>query len=169
MERKQKRILVLCSFAVTILIILTILSLLAPHGEDFRREKSSGILEGQLQTEEGGIYLQAEVSGEPALLGRGEDAGQWVFTVEESGDYYLSAGYMALEGNGQELEFSLLLDGSKVTDSAVTLTRTWTDSGQFKHTASGDEIRPAQTECTLWTEEPFRLANRYIWKRGSIP
>ena len=125
MERKQKRILVLCSFAVTILIILTILSLLAPHGEDFRREKSSGILEGQLQTEEGGIYLQAEVSGEPALLGRGEDAGQWVFTVEESGDYYLSAGYMALEGNGQELEFSLLLDGSKVTDSAVTLTRTW--------------------------------------------
>ncbi|MCI9219195.1 MAG: extracellular solute-binding protein [Lachnospiraceae bacterium] len=160
MERKQKRILVLCSFAVTILIILTILSLLAPHGEDFRREKSSGILEGQLQTEEGGIYLQAEVSGEPALLGRGEDAGQWVFTVEESGDYYLSAGYMALEGNGQELEFSLLLDGSKVTDSAVTLTRTWTDSGQFKHTASGDEIRPAQTECTLWTEEPFRLAKK---------
>ena len=101
MERKQKRILVLCSFAVTILIILTILSLLAPHGEDFRREKSSGILEGQLQTEEGGIYLQAEVSGEPALLYRGgyldEKSGIFPFAGRQQGDRFRGYPYQDMD------------------------------------------------------------------------
>ncbi|HBA47435.1 MAG TPA: hypothetical protein DCZ91_06485 [Lachnospiraceae bacterium] len=160
MERKQKRTIVLCGAAAAVLIVLTILSLLAPRGEDFHREKLSGVPEGQLRTDGAGIYLQADESGEPMLLGRGEDAGEWTFTVDESGDYYLGAGYMALEGNGQELEFDILLDGGKAVDSAVTLTRTWTDSGEFKRTASGDEIRPTQFEASLWTEEPFRQAKK---------
>lgn len=116
--------------------------------------------EGSLQADGSGIYLQAGEADDPVLIGRGEDAAEWTFTVEESGDYYLSAGYMALEGNGQEMEFDFLLDGEEVTGSAITLTRIWTDSGVFKHTASGDEIRPSQTESSLWVEEPFRIAKK---------
>lgn len=142
------------------LIVIAVMSLMAPHGEDFQRENGSAVPEGRLQTEGPGIYLQMADADDPVLLGRGEGAVEKTFKVEESGDYYLGAGYMPLEGNGQELEFSILLDGAKAADSAVTLTRIWTDSGLFRRTASGDEIRPTQSEAYLWTEEPFRLAKK---------
>lgn len=160
MERKQKRTLVLSGCVAAALVIIIVLSLLAPHGEDFQRENGSMVPEGRLQAEGSGIYLQAADMDAPMLLGRGEDAAEWTFQVEESGDYYLGAGYMALEGNGQELEFDILLDGRRAADSAVTLTRFWTDSGVFLRTASGDEIRPTQSEEYLWMEEPFRLAKK---------
>lgn len=159
MERNHKITLILCGAVPAVLIILAILSLLAPHGEDFQRGKVS-VAAGELQTDGSGIYLSAEDSDGPALLGKEESAGEWTFTVEESGNYYLSAGYMTLEGNGQELEFDIRLDGNSLSDSAITLTRIWTDSGEFKHTASGDEIRPMQSEASLWAEEPFRLAKK---------
>ncbi len=160
MERNQKRALVLSGCVAVVLIILVVLSLLAPHGEDFQRESASMVPDGRLQMESTGIYLQQAEADDPMLLGREADAAEWTFTVNESGDYYLSAGYMALEGNGQELEFDILLDGSNVADSAITLTRAWADSGVFRRTASGDEIRPTQAEVSLWTEEPFRLAKK---------
>lgn len=160
MEKKQKKTWILCGCIMAALIVLTILSLLSPHGKDFQREKISVIPEGRLQEEGSGILLQAEEAGEPVLLGKGADAAEWKFNVENSGNYYLGAGYMALEGNGRELEFDILLDGGSVADSAVTLTRIWTDSGDFRYTLSGDEIRPIQTEAFVWTEEPFRLAKK---------
>lgn len=160
MERKRRRTLALCGCAILALVILAILSLLAPHGGDLPRGNTSVIPEGKLQSEGSGIYLQVDGTDGSVLLGKGNDAAEWTFYVEESGSYYLGAGYMALEGNGQELEFNLLLDGSSVSDSAITLTRIWTDNGEFRRTASGDEIRPVQTEAYLWTEEPFRLAKK---------
>lgn len=160
MERNQKRKLVVSGCAAVILIALIVLSLLAPHGEDFQRGNASAVLEGKLEAESTGIYLPSPDGDEPVLLGKGEAAAEWTFAVEESGDYYLSAGYMALEGNGQELEFQILLDGSRVADSAITLTRIWADSGEFRRTASEDEIRPTQSEVSLWTEEPFRQAKK---------
>ena len=160
MERNQKRTLVLSGCVAMALVIIVVLSLLAPHGEDFQRADTSAVPEGRLRTESPGIYLQTAEADSPILLGREADAAEWTFTVDESGDYYLGAGYMALEGNGQELEFDILLDGGRAADSAVTLTRFWTDSGVFRRTASGDEIRPTQSETYLWTEEPFRLAKK---------
>lgn len=160
MERNRKVKLIVSGCAAVILIIVIVLSLLAPHGRDFQRENVSGVPEGRLETEGIGIYLQADDGAESVLMGKGEKGAEWTFTVEESGDYYLSAGYMALEGNGQELEFRILLDGSEVADSAITLTRIWSDSGEFRRTASEDEIRPAQSEVSLWTEEPFRQAKK---------
>lgn len=158
MERNQKRTLVLSGCAATVLIILIVLSLLAPHGEDFQRGNVSEVPEGRPQTDSTGIYLQQ--ADDPVLLGKEADAVEWKFTVDKSGTYYLGAGYIALEGNGQELEFAVSLDGSDVSDAAITLTRTWADSGVFRKTASGDEIRPAQAEAYLWAEEPFRLAKK---------
>ncbi len=160
MERNQKRTLVLSGCVAAILIVLVVLSLLAPHGEDFQRGNASVIPEGRLQTESSGIYLQADGNDESVFLGRDAEPAEWTFTVDQSGDYYIGAGYMALEGNGQELEFNILLDGGQAADSAITLTRIWTDSGVFRRTASGDEIRPTQSEASLWTEEPFRVAKK---------
>jgi len=160
MEKNQKLIVVLCGAVAAVLIILAILSLLAPHGEDFQRENVSVAAEGDLRTDGPGIYLQTMGADDPVLLGKGEDAARWTFTVEEEGNYYLGAGYMALEGNGQEMEFNLWLDGNPMSDSTITLTRIWTDNGEFRRTASGDEIRPTQAEAYLWREEPFRLARK---------
>lgn len=160
MERNQKRTLVLSGCVAAVLIILVVLSLLAPHGEDFQRGNASMVPEGRLQAEGAGIDLLQAKADDPVLLGREADAIELSFSVDESGDYYLGAGYMALEGTGQELEFQMQLDGSNVADTAITLTRVWADSGIFRRIASGDEIRPSQSEAYLWTEEPFRLAKK---------
>lgn len=162
MEKKRKAIFILCGALAAGLVILVILALAAPKGEDFERKRSSVILEGNQQADQEGIYLWAEESGEPVLLAGDEAGVEWTFSVEESGAYYLNAGYMALEGNGQEIEVELLLDGGKLTDddSSITLTRVWVDSGTFGHTAAGDEIRPSQSEASLWMDEPFRLAKK---------
>lgn len=162
MEKKRKILFISCGILAAVLVVLVILALLAPRGEDFEREHSSVILEGNLRTEGDGIYLWAGESGESVLLAEDEESVEWNFSVEDSGDYYLNAGYMALEGNGQELEFDILLDGTSLGDdnTAITLTRIWVDSGEFGHTAAGDEIRPYQTEAGLWMDEPFRLAKK---------
>ena len=92
MERNQKVKLIVSGCMAAILTIVIVLSLLAPHGEDFPRENVSTVPEGRLGTEGSGIYLQANDGDEPVLMGKGNDAAEWMFTVEESGDYYLSAG-----------------------------------------------------------------------------
>ncbi len=174
MEKKQRvKLTVGILFAVA-LVVLLVLAVTAPYGADYNRDSASRVLEGNQGGEEGGIYLaaaqaqgleaeaQPSQDGDAILLEKGSGSAQWSFQVEQSGDYYLSAGYMALEGNGQELEFDVLVDGEKVTDTemSVTLTRIWSDSGIFSQTAAGDEIRPSQSEVELWMEEPFRLGKK---------
>ena len=160
MEKNQKRTIVACSIVSVALVVLVVLSLLAPRGEDFPRSQGTKIQEGNLSEDRDGIYSFAKNKEECVVVGKDKGSTEWKFTVEEDGSYYLGAGYMPLEGNGQELEFSLLLDGKKVVDSSVTLTRVWSDTGEFQHAASGDEIRPAQREISVWMEEPFRLGKK---------
>ena len=171
-EKKERSKLLFAIPIAVAVVVLVILALVAPYGADYVRDNSSKILEGNLQEDLDGIYLRAqdmtssnsaaeEVEG-AILLEKGSGSAEWTFHIQEDGYYYLSAGYMALEGNGQDLEFDLKVDGQKVTDSeaAVTLTRIWTDSGMFLHTAAGDEIRPSQSEANIWMEEPFRLGKK---------
>lgn len=175
MEKKQQvKITVVILLAVVLVAVLA-LAVMAPYGEDYNRDQASKILEGNQQKDKGGVYLAAteavypdggaepQEGGEEALLLEpGSGAAQWSFRIEESGYYYLAAGYMALEGNGQELEFRIRVDDADVTDTemSMTLTRIWTDSGVFSRTAAGDEIRPTQSEVALWMEEPFRLGKK---------
>ena len=160
MEKNQKRAIIASSIIVVALVILVVLSLLAPRGEDFPRSQGAKVQEGNLSEDRDGVYSFAETEDECVVVGKDKESTEWKFTVKEDGSYYLGAGYMPLEGNGQELEFSLLLDGKKVADSSVTLTRVWSDTGEFQHAASGDEIRPVQGEINVWMEEPFRLGKK---------
>ncbi len=160
MEKNQKRAIIASSIIVVALVIWVVLSLLAPRGEDFPRSQGAKVQEGNLSEDRDGVYSFAETEDECVVVGKDKESTEWKFTVKEDGSYYLGAGYMPLEGNGQELEFSLLLDGKKVADSSVTLTRVWSDTGEFQHAASGDEIRPVQGEINVWMEEPFRLGKK---------
>lgn len=178
MEKKQKISLAGVILLAAAAVILVILSLLAPHGGDYNRDSSTRILAGNQKSDPDGVKLSAAdavyqaasqdgtfadlMREDSILLTKDSGAAEWTFSAEESGDYYLGAGYLAPEGNGQELEFEVLLDGQKVSGSeaAVTLTRIWTDSGVFQRTAAGDEIRPTQSEASVWMEEPFRLGKK---------
>ncbi|MBD5460851.1 MAG: extracellular solute-binding protein [Lachnospiraceae bacterium] len=160
MEKRQKRTLIVCAGLAAVLVVTGVLSLFAPYGADSRNAKSQAVAEGNLKTDRDGIYLWADGPDGSVRVAEDEEASRWTFSVPETGTYYLNVGYMALEGNGQEPELDVRLDGNGVADSPVTLTRIWTDAGQFRHTASGDEIRPTQMEGYVWMEEPLRLAKK---------
>lgn len=139
---------------VLVLVILLSVSMFAPHGADLEREAGIAIRESYLNPEGEGILLKAEQPG--LQLSAEPDA--WTFTVGEAGSYYINVGYLPLGDDGRELEMIFRLDGRNVVDEAVTLTRVWTDDGNFRYTAAGDEIRPTQQEAKIWAEEPLRVA-----------
>ena len=142
---------------IGIAIVLVIglgVSMFAPHGVDLERKAGNTIRESYLNLRGDGILLPAEESG----LQLSQEPAEWTFTVKEAGSYYIHVGYLPLGNDGRELEMIFHLDGRPVTDEAVTLTRVWTDDGNFRYTAAGDEIRPTQQEANIWVEEPLRVA-----------
>lgn len=168
MEKKRSKAPVIIGLVLAALIIVTVVSLLTPHGEDEKRSQISRVWEGNAGVGKEGVYLMADELGETEagtqelLVSAGEEKLQGVFRVEEAGNYYLGAGYMALAGNGQELEFQMSVDGQDLNagENNLTLARIWSDKGEFKHTAAGDEIRPEQQEVSIWAEEPFRFGSK---------
>lgn len=171
-KKERSKLFIVAPIVGVIVVILAIVSLFVPYGADYGRDNPSKILVGNQRQDQGGVYLsaqdaayQGDVSGEAdgaILMEKNSGSAEWSFQIPESGYYFLSAGYMALEGNGQDLEFDIKVDGNKVldTDTSITLTRIWTDSGIFQHTAAGDEIRPSQSEVSIWMEEPFRVGKK---------
>ena len=139
---------------VLVLVVLLSVSMLAPHGADLEREAGTAIRESYLNPEGEGILLSAEESA----FQLSAEPNEWTFTVEEAGSYYINVGYLPLGNDGRELDMIFLLDGKPACDEAVTLTRIWTDDGNFRYTAAGDEIRPTQQEANVWAEEPLRVA-----------
>ena len=139
---------------VLALAVLLGLSMFAPHGADLERVGGNAIRESYLNPEGDGILLTAETSG----LQLSAEPTAWTFTVKEAGSYYVNVGYLPLGNDGRELEMIFLLDGKSACAEAVTLTRIWTDDGNFRYTAAGDEIRPTQQEANIWAEEPLRVA-----------
>ncbi len=136
------------------LVLLLGVSMFAPHGADLERGTGNTLHEGYLNPEGDGILLTA---GEEAVQLSAEPE-EWTFTVQEPGTYYVGVGYMPLGEDGRDLEMTFLLDGRKPGEEAITLTRLWSDDGQFRHTAAGDEIRPTQNEAGIWAEEPLRVS-----------
>lgn len=139
---------------VLVLVILLGTSMFAPHGADLEREAGIAIRESYLNPEGEGILLRAEESA----LQLSAEPNAWTFTVEDAGIYYINVGYLPLGNDGRELDMIFQLDGKPACDEAVTLTRIWTDDGNFRYTAAGDEIRPTQQEANVWAEEPLRVA-----------
>ena len=139
---------------VLVLAILLGASMFAPHGADLEREAGIAVRESYLNPDGAGIVLRAEESA----LQLTAEPHAWTFTVDQAGTYYLNVGYLPLGSDGRELDMIFLLDGKPACDEAVTLTRIWTDDGNFRYTAAGDEIRPTQQEANVWAEEPLRVA-----------
>lgn len=137
-----------------VLVVGLIFSMFAPHGADLERKPGNAIRESYLNPEGEGIVLPAEETG----LQLSAEPNAWTFNVTEAGSYYINVGYLPLGNDGRDLEMIFLLDGKPVVDEAVTLTRIWTDDGNFRYTAAGDEIRPSQQEANIWAEEPLRVA-----------
>lgn len=123
----------------------------APDG----RENEKVLLVSEAK-ETGDIQRESADTGEGYLFS-GQGEASWDFDIEEAGDYYISAVYMPLSGNGQSIQFQMEVDGRSLSEQGETLSlsRLWTDSGDFKRTAGGDEMRPAQTEISIWTDENF--------------
>ena len=130
---------------VLVLAILLGASMFAPHGADLEREAGIAVRESYLNPEGTGIVLHAEESA----LQLTAEPHAWTFTVDQAGTYYLNVGYLPLGSDGRELDMIFLLDGKPACDEAVTLTRIWTDDGNFRYTAAGDEIRPTQQEANV--------------------
>lgn len=145
--------------AVAVCVLICV-SLLAPYAEDIIREKQTRIFDNvNAEPDEYSTYIWFDEEG--VVLNQ-QDYTEASFLLNESGDWYVCAGYMALEGNGQELEYEMAVDGNSIigSDETLTLTRVWTDSGEFRYTLAGDEIRPMQTEMNSWQEENFRVSKK---------
>lgn len=148
---------------LTVMIVaVVLLALQAPYGEDKKRIKNEFTYEGNLSEDKEGTYIWMKEQNEAVELNKNSDMVEQEIHVQQDGVYYLNAGYMPLTGNGQELELDILIDGQSIVDSTaiVTLNRTWGESGEFRYTGSGDEIRPTQIEKNLWIDEPLRISKK---------
>ncbi|MCR4779248.1 MAG: extracellular solute-binding protein [Lachnospiraceae bacterium] len=135
-----------------IIAVCLILSLFAPHSLDTRTAKGALVYEDKAYTgTEGIIYSLTSKTSDSKII-------ESKFDIEKEDDYEIFAGYMTLDEKSREPEFSLLIDNVSVSDEAsVTLCRVFSDTGDFKKTAAGDEIRPMQSEVHILLDEPFRI------------
>lgn len=93
------------------------------------------------------------------VLKNSGDWAEWSFSVPESGVYSLYPTYYPVAGNGNNIEFSVLIDGTLpfAEAEAFTLPRIWSDDisngDAFEKDLSGNEIRPKSIETPRWSEK----------------
>ncbi|WP_223067895.1 extracellular solute-binding protein [Paenibacillus caui] len=84
----------------------------------------------------------------------------WNVDVPASGQYEVSIGYYPLKGNGQDIEFSMTLDGKVLGgQKPFTLNRAWKDASAAVKKTDGNELRPKQVEENIWLETMVREAD----------
>lgn len=81
-------------------------------------------------------------------------AAEWEVRVPEDAQYELSIGYFPLEGNGQDIEFMISVDGKELSDNNVpfSLNRAWQDEAGPLKRSNGNDLRPKQLEAEIWLE-----------------
>ena len=77
MEKDQKRTIVACSIVSVALVVLVVLSLLAPRGEDFPRSQGAKVQEGNLSEDRDGVYSFAETEDECVVVGKDKESTEW--------------------------------------------------------------------------------------------
>ncbi|MGO4541520.1 extracellular solute-binding protein [Paenibacillus sp. 2TAB19] len=150
----------------TLLIVTLVMTAAASYKEEAAVSAASYKLADAPRPADG-IMLQASgmdgLSANASLLsewnGRNEVAewkeGQtleWTVDIADEADYELAVGYYPLEGNGQPIEFQLIVDG-KATSEAYTpleLNRLFYDEPGPLKKSGGNEIRPKQLEGGVW-------------------
>jgi len=80
------------------------------------------------------------------------EAIEWEANVTETSAYRLSIGYFPLEGNGQDIEFLLSVNGRPFAEDnePFKLHRVWRDEGGALRQNRGNDLRPRQLEERLW-------------------
>lgn len=77
---------------------------------------------------------------------------EWKVNLPDTGEYELSVGYYPLDGNGQDIEFSLLVDGKTMSEQLpFKLNRVWKDKAAPAN-ANGNDLRPQQVEEKIWLD-----------------
>lgn len=88
------------------------------------------------------------------LLKQAHQNAEWKVQIPENGCYSLMLDYMALEGSGRDIEFSIRIDGKTLfsESSDLSVPRIWKDSETVgnKKDSSGNDLRPAQIESVRW-------------------
>lgn len=79
------------------------------------------------------------------------------FQINKSGLFKLSAMYLPLKGTGNNIQFSVAVDGKIPYDelNSVELSRFWTNATEIKSNKLGNEYQPTQIEKTLWCSQYF--------------
>lgn len=123
---------------------------------------------------EGMVFRAAERSqGKSTAAGTGEWKGragaaewnegtavEWEVDLDNEGSYRLAVGYYPLEGNGQDIEFRLWVDGvpQSANNEPFKLNRAWRDEALQVKQLRGNDVRPRQVEEPLWLDTPVLQA-----------
>ncbi len=144
------------------------------YGEYLEKYKEADAA-AAVHTISGGDYVQAagEVreAGDPYGDGAytnavytGEDSNiSWEVNIEETGMYHILLDYLPAEGNDNDIERNIYIDGRIPYREAqfVTLTRVWVNAEEISQDINGNDIRPKQKETPVWRNVCLYDASRY--------
>lgn len=165
--RTKSKWMMAAALSLLFLMILTVITVLA-----FKEQESVAAADyeyaGASRPADGNV-LQAEDTITPNTTAepigewegrrnvmRWEEGGvmEWDVNIAEASAYELSVGYYPLEGNGQDIEFQLLVDGERLTGNGepFELNRVWRDESGALKQSRGNDLRPKQVEQPMWLE-----------------
>jgi ABC-type glycerol-3-phosphate transport system substrate-binding protein len=103
-----------------------------------------------------GKYSNAVYSGEESSI-------SWKVTIKETGMYNILVDYLPAEGNNNDIERTISIDGEIPYKEAqfVTFSRVWVDAEKIKQDINGNDIKPKQIETPCWRSEDVYDASRY--------
>ncbi len=87
-----------------------------------------------------------------------------VVQVPQEGLYNIGLDYYSVEGRGQEIRQSLMIDGAYPFEEAeqIVLSRIWKDEGEVACDAEGNDLYPDQIQTPEWTACYFRDSKGYV-------
>lgn len=155
---RSKKSLVSLASLVVLAIIITI-SLRTPYAEDLERIQTHYTYEDSIKgIGDNQILLLADESDELKThpIQEGTEM-SWTFQIDESGWYEMNVGYLPDRNEVQDLVLDVYIDNKNMADDSglISLSRVWKDTGGFRKTAAGNEMRPKQVQVEHFIEGPF--------------
>lgn len=104
-----------------------------------------------------------EGATQPVLVWEDEAAyAEWTVTAPQTGFYELHVQYMTIGNSVDTPKRTLLIDGEQPFKEAsgINFYRLWTDNGNKRMKANGDELRPKAEEQKVWQTRPLYDGSR---------
>ena len=79
----------------------------------------------------------------------------WSVNIPKDGLYNIALQYYPVEGRGQDIRRSFLIDGNLPFDEAqlLTFSRVWADENEIEQDSIGNDLYPAQVQIPRWCTE----------------